>query len=88
MNSTCIWLLYKYLDEEWLVKAFEFFSDLKRDFHWSNDWKNNNKQTNKHCLLQGFQAMVIIEWGQEPKQKPEQNPKIKPQKIPCRMSEP
>ena len=71
MNSTCIWLLYKYLDEEWLVKAFEFFSDLKRDFHWSNDWKKKtNKQTNKHFLLKGFQAMVIIEWGQELKQKP------------------
>ena len=50
--------------------------------------KKTNKQTNKHCLLQGFQAMVIIEWGQEPKQKPKQNPKINPPKIPCRMSEP
>ena len=32
--------------------------------------KQTNKQTNKHFLLKGFQAMVIIEWGQEPKQKP------------------
>lgn len=50
--------------------------------------EKNNKQTNKHCLLQGFQVMGIIEWGQELKQKPKQNPKINPQKIPCRMSEP
>ena len=44
---------------------------------WSKAWfplkqwlKKKNKQTNKHFLLKGFQAMVIIEWGQEPKQKP------------------
>ena len=81
MNSTCIWLLYKYLDEEWLVKAFEFFSDLKRDFHWSNDWKKKktNKQTNTACY-KVFKQWLLSNGGKNQNKNPNKIQKSTPKK--------